>query len=495
VFSAIFVFGEMTMRPFLASILCGVLLTPILYFARSSSPFSGERAGGIHSHKAGSLRVATDDPRLNSYQNILTFGGKGDGDSDNSIAFQDAINAGHAVMIPEGVFNFKQTIQLKKDSVIVGVGRKSILRYTGSGAALQETVGSYEGGYNNLKLMNFTLTTTTASQTGVELTNNYHVTLSGLYIDGGRVGFATAGVHIIGGSRSTNSAVIRILDGEIWFCMGDGVRISGPGGAAAVWIERNHISGNGLGVNQVLPKGVWPSNNFQIINNVIEGNIQGAIVAHVLYASSISGNYFENIDGSRATPVSIGGEGFAQGVTLSGNIFGGKKAEYNIDLNGAADFTGVIANNIFAGASIAAIRVATARGLTVENNTLEPGTTTKLIEVGPAARSIWIQDAGGASFQSGGGAQQPDLRLGGRLVFGAGAALAGGPAGVEIRTLDGAGYSSQTALTYKLADGPSWSSGSGAPASPCVRGSLYSRLDGEANTTLYICDAAGWIAK
>src|SRR5439155_4713773 len=125
------------------------------------------------------------------------------------------INAGHAVMIPEGIFNFSGTITLKKDSVIVGVGKKSILRYTGTGVAMQESVGSYQGGYDNLKLMNFTLTTNSASQTGIELTNNYQFTLSGLYIDGATTGFRTAGIHIIGSTVYTNRAVIRITDGQL----------------------------------------------------------------------------------------------------------------------------------------------------------------------------------------------------------------------------------------------------------------------------------------
>src|SRR5689334_8345515 len=201
------------------------------------------------------VAVGDNDPRIGVYRNIVSYGAKGDGSTDNTAALQNAINAGHAVMVPEGTFNFSGTLTLKKDSIIVGAGKKSILRYTGTSVAMQESVGSYQGGYDNLKLMNFTLTTNSASQTGVELTNNYQVTMSGLYVDGATTGFRTAGIHIIGGTAATNSAVIRITDGEIWLCVGDGVRISGPGGAAAVWIERNHITGNSIGVNQVLPSG------------------------------------------------------------------------------------------------------------------------------------------------------------------------------------------------------------------------------------------------
>jgi hypothetical protein len=439
--------------------------------------------------------VSDTDPRINTYRNLASYGAKGDGTTDNTAALQNAINAGYAVMIPEGTFNFSGTITLKKDSIIVGVGKKSILRYSGTGVALRESVGSYEGGYDNLKLMNFTLTTSNYSQTGIELTNNYQVTISGVYIDGAGGGFITAGIHLIGGTAATNSAIIRIIDGEIWFCAGDGIRLSGPGGTAAIWIERNHITGNGLGVNQVLPNGAWPSTNFQINNNVIEGNKNGAILAEVLYASSITGNYFENIDNSSAVPVRIANNGYAQGLTISGNLFGGKSAAYNIDMNGPADITGVIANNMFGGASVAAIRVNTARGLVIENNTLETGTVPTLVSLGAGSKSVWLKDANGSSYLSGSGATQPNLTLGGKLVLGNSAALSGNGGTVESKSATGTGYAPHAALNFKLSAGPTWTSGTGAPTAGCTRGSLYSRLDGGAKTTLYVCESTGWIAK
>ncbi|MGH9940201.1 MAG: hypothetical protein ACREAM_28500 [Blastocatellia bacterium] len=57
-----------------------------------------------------------------------------------------------------------------------------------------------------------------------------------------------------------------------------------------------NVSGNAYGVNQTLPSGRYPSANLQIKNNVIEGNTRGAISAEALYASAITGNYFENMD-------------------------------------------------------------------------------------------------------------------------------------------------------------------------------------------------------
>ncbi|HKX27612.1 MAG TPA: glycosyl hydrolase family 28-related protein [Blastocatellia bacterium] len=440
------------------------------------------------------VAVGDNDPRVNVYQNIVSFGAKGDGKTDNSAALQKAIDAGYAVLVPEGVFNFSSTLTLKKDSSILGVGKRSVLRYTGTGAAMREPIGSYQGGYDNLKLMNFTLTTSSASQSGIELTNNYQVTLSGLFIDGASVGFKTAGIHIIGGTAATNSAIIRITDGEIWFC-GDGIRVSGPGGAAGLWIERNHISGNNLGINQVLPNGAFPSTNFQIKNNVIEGNVNGAIQAQVLYASSITGNYFENIDNSNAVLIRIAGNGFAQGIKIDENVFGGKKAQFNIDMNGSADVTGAIANNLFAGASTAAIRANTARGLMIVNNTLDAKTVPTVVTLGGASRSVWVQDVNSASYLSGAGQAQPNLTLGGGLVLANKVSIVANGGAVESKTANGTAYVQHTAQSFKQAAGPTWTSGKGAPSGTCTTGSLYTRTDGGAKSTLYVCEAGKWVAK
>jgi hypothetical protein len=441
------------------------------------------------------VAVSDNDPRVSVYQNIVTLGAKGDGTTDNTAVLQAAINKGASVMIPEGVFNFSGTLTLKKDGTIFGVGKKSILRYTGTGTAVREPQGAYQGGYDNLKLMNFTLTTNSSSQTGIELTNNYQVTMSGLFIDGATMGFATAGIHIIGSTNATNSAVIRITDGEIWLCVGDGIRVSGPGGAAGLWIERNHITGNGLGINQIIPSGVWPSTNWQINNNVIEANYQGAIQAQVLYASSIRGNYFENIDGSSATMIRIGEKGYAQGIDISENLFGGKKAQYNIDMNGPADITGSIRNNLFAGASVAAVRVNMARGLAIEHNTLETGTVAKLLVLGANSKSVWVKDANGASYLSGTSSAQPNLTVGGALTLNNQASVVGAGGAVESKTANGSAYAMHTALAFKQASGVTWTSGAGAPATACKAGSLYSRTDGGANASLYVCEGSAWAAK
>ena len=88
--------------------------------------------------------------------------------------------------------------------------------------AMREPQGAYQGGYDNLKLMNFTLTTNSSSQTGIELTNNYQVTMSGVFIDGATMGShwlvkfgkpvdaATAQRH-----KASIQSILNRIDGEM----------------------------------------------------------------------------------------------------------------------------------------------------------------------------------------------------------------------------------------------------------------------------------------
>jgi hypothetical protein len=168
-------------------------------------------------------------------------------------------------------------------------------------------------------------------------------------------------------------------------------------------------------------------------------------------------------------------------------------------MNGPADVTGVITNNLFAGASVAAIHATNARGLVILNNTLETATVPVVLTVGNRARSVWVQDLNGAAYYAGPSSPQPTFRLGGRLQFGGATssspALKGNGASLETRLADDSGYAQHTALAFKQSSGPSWTSGSGAPAGACVPGSLYSRVDGGAKSTLYVCERSAWVAK
>lgn len=55
--------------------------------------------------------------------------------------------------------------------------------------------------------------------------------------------------------------------------------------------------------------------------------------------------------------------------------------------------------------------------------------------------------------------------------------------------------SSVNTNVINFSSGASITSGAGAPAGPCVPGSLYTDTTGGANTTLYVCEINTWVAK
>lgn len=385
--------------------------------ANTSDPAKGDALVGFKQTGTGGVARTVHD-KLNEITSVTDFGAIGDGSTNNAVALQAAINNGGQVIIPEGTFNFGTTLTLKKDTTIVGKGKSSILRFTGSGAALREAVGSYSGGYDNIKLKDFTLTTNSATSTkGIELTDNYQVTIDGVYIDGNnQTGFTIAGIHVLSSSVSQNSAIIRITNGEIWLVGGDAIRTSGPGGVAAVWVEHMHLTGaGGWGVNETIPAPPYPQSNLQINNNVIEGNVAGAVNIDNAQATTISGNYFENIDGSTATLVRISSVGAPRGIEIKHNVFGGKAADYLIALLSPSGMTGEISNNTFSSANIAAINATDTRGVSIFNN-FNDGSIPTLVAVGTAAQGLFIQDGSSLQLTAGATAPQPTLSVSGSII-------------------------------------------------------------------------------
>ncbi|MGA7617028.1 MAG: hypothetical protein WBX15_17800 [Thermoanaerobaculia bacterium] len=49
--------------------------------------------------------------------------------------------------------------------------------------------------------------------------------------------------------------------------------------------------------------------------------------------------------------------------------------------------------------------------------------------------------------------------------------------------------------SFALSAGPSWTAGAGAPSGACTTGSFYSRTEGGAGSTWYVCEAGAWAAK
>jgi hypothetical protein len=60
-------------------------------------------------------------PPMNSWVNICDLGAKGDGETDNTSIFQDAISKHQAIYIPSGKYVISNTLHLKKNTVLIGL--------------------------------------------------------------------------------------------------------------------------------------------------------------------------------------------------------------------------------------------------------------------------------------------------------------------------------------------------------------------------------------
>ncbi len=66
---------------------------------------------------------------------------------------------------------------------------------------------------------------------------------------------------------------------------------------------------------------------------------------------------------------------------------------------------------------------------------------------------------------------------------------------LELNTAFKASGDFETSGSFSLGGGITWSKGAGAPTGTCTTGSMYSRVDGSAGSTLYVCEKGAWIAK
>lgn len=80
--------------------------------------------------------------KLSDFISVKDFGAVGDGLTDDTLAFQQALTAHNGVFVPEGIYIINSTIELKYGQTLAGAGDASVLQ-TSSDITLVEMTGSY----------------------------------------------------------------------------------------------------------------------------------------------------------------------------------------------------------------------------------------------------------------------------------------------------------------------------------------------------------------
>jgi DNA-binding beta-propeller fold protein YncE len=62
-----------------------------------------------------------DFPAISSWANLQTLGAKGDGETDDTKAIQDAIDKYPAIYVPQGMYRITETLKLKSNTVLIGL--------------------------------------------------------------------------------------------------------------------------------------------------------------------------------------------------------------------------------------------------------------------------------------------------------------------------------------------------------------------------------------
>lgn len=145
--------------------------------------------------------------------NVRDFGAVGDGSTDDGAAINRAITMasgrGGVVWFPGGTFNTSQTIDIPDGVSILGVGsKKSILHYTGSGVAVEATLGgSFTG---DQSIAGISVTGVAAGDVGIRIGDCWGFTLRDVSIRDFTTGIGIQLYNDSHWTEGTNGLNVRI---------------------------------------------------------------------------------------------------------------------------------------------------------------------------------------------------------------------------------------------------------------------------------------------
>lgn len=260
---------------------------------------------------------------------VKDFGAKGDGITDDTLAFNLALDSSLGVFIPEGTYLVDQ-VQIKRNNQELWGTRNSVVMGTvGSKPAilLHHSTNS-TGAITRCVLRGFTLDGGDVGSAGILGENVSH-----LVVEGMRIRRTRENALAIGESWCTN-----VINNEIANNLGNGIATVGYNNNAL------NILGNRVFLNSGIGLAIHGSQPLNIIGNTIESNkVAGAVIA-TSQPVTIQGNYFEK---NSETGIILDSELIKSDIIINGNS--------NWNLNTMASAfpcgSGYIAQNKFAAGS------------------------------------------------------------------------------------------------------------------------------------------------
>jgi len=437
---------------------------------------------------AGSGAVATTvQAKLRQYVSVMDYGAVGDGTTNDTAAIQAALNSGKkSIYFPSGTYVITSTLTVPKGVSLFGSGYEVCI-LNGYGLSNANAIFSLTGGDQFSTIDNFTFKgqASGSKSIGISVNNGYYVSYTnlrftnlsyGMYLD-------EAGSSLIQNCNFTNCLIgaqcmggsaYKFISCEFQYGTDVGIKlIASPTTGfptSAIVIASGFTSNVGIDVPRV--PGAFGGNSISVDNCYFEGDLNFSTLTKAFRIGETgSGN---SVVMASISNCRIAGSNSAKSVFANlsrlyfANNIVGSAMEVQSTVLGAEyignEFDGVFTNN------------------TLATLTLDLGTI----------QTNWIDNATYAQLrlaQGGHGIDVLTTRV--RPVV-----------TNEISLGDNAYFFTNAYLTGGLyINSVRWTTGSGSPQGSLSApvGSMYTRTDGGASTTLYVKESGtgntGWVAK
>ena len=424
--------------------------------------------------------------KLAQYVSVKDFGATGNGTTDDTTAIQNALDASDSVFFPEGEYIISATLNVPKGVSIYGAGYESVI-LNGYALADPDSILYLTGGdqFSTIDNLTFKGKASGSESIGIEVNNGYYASYTNLRFTNLSYGLLLdeAGSCLIQNCHFTNCLFgAQCMGGSAYkfdsceFQYGTDVGIKLTASPTSTYPTSAIVVGSGftsnVGIDVPRVPGAYGGNSISVDNCYFEGDLNYSTLTKAFRVGETgSGNsvVMASISNCRVAGSNSVKSIFANTTRLyfANNIVGAAMEVQNTVLGAeyiGNDFTGTFTNN------------------TLATLTLDLGTI----------QTNWIDNATYAQLrlaQGGHGVDVLTTRV--RPVV-----------TNEISLGDNAYLFTNAYLTGGLyINTVRWTTGAGSPEGSLSApvGSMYTRTDGGANTTLYVKESGtgntGWVAK